>query len=46
VTSGTLVIWSLSRSDHGTRILYPYGFIQSAGSGMNWQWYGILEEID
>jgi len=40
VTSGTLVIWSLSHSDHGTRMPYLDGFVRSAGSGMNCQWHG------
>jgi len=46
VTSGTLVIWSLSRSDHGTRMPCSDGFGRSVGSSMNCQWYGTLEEID
>jgi len=41
-----LVIWSLARSDHGTRMPGSDGFIWSAGFGMNYQWYGILKEID
>jgi len=46
VTSGTLVIWSLSRSDHDTRRPCLDGFVRSAGSGMNCQWNGTQEEID
>ena len=46
MTSGTLVIWSLSRLDNGTRRPCPDGFNWSAGSSMNCQWYGTLEEID
>jgi len=46
VTSGTLVIWSLSHSDHGTRRPCLDGFVRSAGFSMNGQWYGKLEEID
>jgi len=46
VTSGTLVIWSLSRLDNGTRMPSPNGFDWSAGSSMNCQWYRTLEEID
>jgi len=37
VTSGTLVIWSLSRSDHSTSMPCSDGFVQSADSGMNRQ---------
>ena len=43
---GTLVIWSLSRLDNGTRRPCPDGFDWSAGSSMNCQWYKTLEEID
>ena len=32
MTSGTLVIWSLSRLDNGTRMPCPNGFSWSAGS--------------
>jgi len=46
VTSGILVIWSLSRLDNGTRMRCPDGFDWNAGSSMNYQWYGTLEEID
>jgi len=46
VTSEMLVIWSLSHSDHGTRMPCSDGFGRSAGSGTNYQWYGTLEEID
>jgi len=35
VTSGTLIIWPLSRSGHGTHRPSLDGFVQSAGSGMN-----------
>jgi len=35
VTLGTLVIWSLSPSDHGTRMPCADGFVRSAGYGMN-----------
>ena len=46
MTTGILVVWSLSSLDHGTRMLYSDGFGQSAGSGMNCQWYGTLKEIN
>ena len=38
VTSGTLSIWSFSRSDNGTRMSCPDRFGWSTGSGMNCQW--------
>jgi len=44
--SRMLVIWSLSCSDHGTRMTYSDGFVQNVGSSMNCQWYGTLEKID
>ena len=46
MTSGTLVIWSLSRLNNGTRMTCPDGFDWGAGSSMNCQWFGTLEEID
>jgi len=46
MTTGTLIIWSLFCSDHGTRMPYSDRFGRSSGSGMNCQWYGTLEEID
>ena len=46
MTSGTLVIWLLSRLDNGIRRPCPDGFDWSAGSSMNCQWYGTLEESD
>jgi len=45
VTLGTLVIWSLSRSDHGTRMPCLDGFVWSAGSDMNCQWYETLRRL-
>jgi len=45
VASGTLIIWSFSRSNNGTRMPYSDGFGWSMDSSMNCQWYGILEEI-
>ena len=44
--TGTLAIWSFSHSDNGTRMPCPDWFDWSAGSSMNCQWYGTLEEID
>jgi len=44
--AGTLVIWSLSYSTHDTHIPCSDGFSWSAGSGINFQWYGTSEEID
>jgi len=46
VTSGTLVIWSLSCLDYGTYMPFSKKFVQSVGSGMNCQWYGTLKEIN
>ena len=46
MTTGTLVIWSLSRLNHGTRMPRSDGFDRSASSGTNYQWYGTLEKID
>ena len=46
MTTGTLVICSLSRTDHGTRMSYLNEFGQSADSGMSCQSYEILEDID
>ena len=46
MTLGTRAIWSFSHLDNGTHMSCPDGFGWSTGSGMNYQWYGILEEID
>jgi len=46
MTSETLVIWSLSHLDNGTRMPCPDGFDWNVGSSMNCQWYETLEEID
>jgi len=46
MTMWTLVIWSLSRLDHGTCMPCSDGFDWSTGSSMNYQWYETLEEID
>ena len=45
MTSGTLVIWSLSRSDHGTRMLCSDGFNWRAGSDMNCQCMGHWKKL-
>jgi len=34
MTTWTLVIWSLSRSDHGTRMPYSDWFSRTMGSSM------------
>jgi len=39
VTSGTLATWSLSYLDNGTYMPCPDGFVWSADSSMNCQWY-------
>jgi len=44
--SGTLAIWSFSRSDNGTRMLYTDVFDWGVGSSMNYQRYKKLKEID
>ena len=42
MTTGTFI----SRLNHGTRMPCSDGFGQSAGSGMNCQWFETSEEID
>jgi len=44
MTSGTLVICSLSRSNNGTRMRCSNG--SATGSSIDSQWYETLEEID
>jgi len=46
VTSGTLVIWSLSRSDNDTHMSCSDGFSSSTSYSMDCQWYVTWEEID
>ena len=45
MTSRTLVIWLLSRSDNDTRMLCSDGFGWSTSSGMNCQWYGHWKKL-
>ena len=45
MTTGTLAIWSLSHSNHGTRMSYSDIFGRSVGSGMNCRGMGYWKRL-